>query len=136
MFQRKFKNFRSCTIGRLFGGSHRRLFYYRIICFLLPFTVFIPTLFLKNINDIFNDKNGMYVAFLYQKLHPRLNFDERNKIYYQTFGLFEMTVKTVIFCLYLGCCYNLWRSSKNLEFLQIGVHLVKPPRSERCYICG
>jgi hypothetical protein len=57
-----------------------------------------------------------------QRLVPGSHFEERTAEYLKTWGLFEITIKTLTLCFFLGSLFYIWKSDRELKNLQVKVN--------------
>jgi hypothetical protein len=114
---------RSSVNNTLSRRESKRLIFYYLICFLVPIS--IPLYYhLEHYDHIL-------WLIMEQRFYSGFNFQYETQYYMETFGLFEIIIKTITFCFFLGSCYYIWRYYRDIRNLNMRIHTVKKSRLDR-----
>ncbi len=114
---------RSSVNNTLSRTESNRLIYYYLICFLVPLS--IP------LYCYLEHKEYILFHMMEQRFYSGFNFQDETQYYMETFGLFEIIIKTVTFCFFLGSCYYIWRNYRDIRNLNMRIHTVKKSGLDR-----
>jgi hypothetical protein len=113
---------RSTSNGRLSGGNPKRLKYYYWFAYLLPIIapiIFVVTCYFSDNWEFFIDS---VEAVVMQRMIHSFHFASGSEKFYKTFGLFEIIIKSITLCFFLGTLFYFWKSDQEIRNLNVGVH--------------
>jgi hypothetical protein len=83
------------------------------------------------IQAVYSDDQEIWDNIIGQRIFSGRNFDWTTESYMESFGLFEIIIKTITFSFFVGACIFIWKNLKTVRSLDMGVHNAKKSKFDK-----